>query len=105
MVTDILDEAGIKYRRSRFPSPPEETYAVYTDNVETDGADGLNLMDHHSVTVEVYEPAPDDAAEAAIEAAMDDYGLTWTKQDRYWLQDTQRYQVVYEFEHITKRRA
>ena len=105
MVTNILDAAGIKYRRSRFPSPPEETYAVYTDNVETDGADGLNLMDHHSFTVEVYAPAPDDAAEAAIEAAMDDYGLTWTKQDRYWLQDTQRYQVVYEFEHITKRRA
>ena len=105
MVTDILDAAGIKYRRSRFPSPPEATYAVYTDNIETDGADGLNLMDHHSVTVEVYEPAPDDAVEAAIEAAMDDYGLTWTKQDRYWLQDTQRYQIVYEFEHITKRRA
>ena len=105
MVTNILDAAGIKYRRSRFPSPPEETYAVYTDNVETDGADGLNLMDHHSVTVEVYEPAPDDAAEAAIEAAMDDYGLTWIKQDRYWLQDTQRYQIIYEFEHITKRRA
>ena len=51
MVTNILDAACIKYRRSRFPSPPEETYAVYTDNVETDGADGLNLMDHHSVTV------------------------------------------------------
>lgn len=105
MVTDILDAASVKYRRSRFLSPPAETYAVYTDNIETDGADGLNLMARHSVTVEVYEPAPDDAAEAAIEAAMDDYGLTWTKQDRYWIQDTQRYQVVYEFEYITKRRA
>lgn len=105
MVTEILDASGVKYRRSRFPVPPAETYAVYTDSVETDGADGLNLMDHHSATVEVYEPAPDDAAEAAIEAAIDDYGLTWTKQDRYWLQDTQRYQVVYEFEYITKRRT
>ena len=26
----------------------------------------------------------------------------WDKQDRYWLQDEQRYQVVYEFEFTEK---
>lgn len=104
IIDDILTASGVKYRRSRFPQPPAETYAVYTDDVSTDGPDGINRIFTHDYTVEVYEPAPDDAAEAAIEAAVDAAGLPWTKQDRYWLQDEQRYQVIYEFTKIEKRR-
>ena len=58
----------------------------------------------HDITVELYEPAPNDDAEAAIEAALDAAGVEWSKQDRYWLSDVQRYQVLYEFTYITKRR-
>ena len=103
-IDDILTASGVQYRRSRFPKPPDETYAVYTDDVSTDGPDGINRIYTHDYTVEVYEPTPDDVAEAAIEAAIDAAGLTWTKQDRYWLQDEQRYQVIYEFSSIKKRR-
>ena len=59
----------------------------------------------HSVTVEVYEPAPDDNTELAIEAELDARGIAWAKQDRYWLKDPQRYQVIYEFTYHTKRRT
>ena len=104
MINKILTAAGVKYRRSRFLSPPAETYAVYMGNITTDGPDGINMILTHDYTVEVYEPTPDDATEAAIEAALDAEGLRWVKQDRYWLQDTQRYQVVYEFTYIEKRR-
>lgn len=105
MVNRILTAAGVPYRKTRFPKPPAETYAVYTDDISTDGPDGLNRIYTHDVTVEVYEPAPDDAIEAAVEAAINAQGLPWTKQDRYWLQDSQRYQVIYEFSFIEKRRA
>lgn len=105
MITEILDASGIQYRRSRFPSPPGETYAVYMDQQSADGPDGLNLIFTHDITVEVYEPAPDDAAEKALEDAINCRGLPWTKQDRYWLQDVQRYQVIYEFTYIEKRRV
>lgn len=105
MINSILTAAGLPYRKTRFPKPPAETYAVYTDDISTDGPDGLNRIYTHDVTVEVYEPAPDDAIEAAIEAAINAQGLPWTKQDRFWLQDPQRYQVVYEFSFIDKRRA
>lgn len=105
MIKSILDAAGIEYRRTRFQKPPAGTYAVYMDDVTTDGPDGLNLLLTHSYTVELYEPAPDDAAEQAVEAAIDTAGLIWAKQDRYWLQDEQRYQVIYEFEYIEKRRT
>lgn len=103
MVNNILTAAGIKFRRSRFPEPPAETYAVYMDDVDADGPDGMNRIFTHNITVEVYEPKPDDASEAALEAVLDAAGVRWTKQDRYWLQDVQRYQVVYEFSYIIKK--
>lgn len=102
MIKTILDAAGVPFRRSRFLQPPKGTYAVYMDDVATDGPDGINRIFNHDVTVEVYEAKPDDEAEAAIEAALDAQGLHYTKQDRYWLQTEQRYQVIYEFSYIIK---
>lgn len=108
MIKSILTAAGVKFRRARFLKPPAGTYAVYMDDVETDGPDtpepGAPVTERHACTVELYEPEPDDDAEAAVEAAIVAAGLYYTKQDRYWLQDVQRYQVVYEFDYITKRR-
>ena len=105
MVNEILTAAGLKYRRTRFLKPPAGTYAVYMDNVTTDGPDGQARIFTHNTTVEVYEPKPDDDAEIALEAAITAAGLQWTKQDRYWLQDVQRYQVIYEFNYTEKRRT
>jgi len=102
MIKTILDAAGVPFRRSRFLKPPAGTYAVYMDDVTTDGPDGMNRIFNHDVTVEVYEAKPDDKTEAAIEAALDAQGLHYTKQDRYWLQEEQRYQVIYEFSYIIK---
>ena len=107
MIDSILTAAGFKlnetYRRSRFVTPPAGAYVVYTDDVSTDGPDGVNRIFTHNYTVELYTPTPDDTAEAAIEKALDDAGIRWEKQDRYWLQDEQLYQTIYEFLHIKKR--
>lgn len=109
MVTEILTASGIKYRRSRFLKPPEGTYAIYMDDTTTDGPDGLpsgaSIIVTHDITVELYEAHPDDDAEAALEAAIIAAGLTWTKQDRYWIKTEQMYQVIYEFTYREKRRA
>lgn len=109
MVNEILTAAAVEYAQGRFISMPEGTHAVYFDDIETETADpvasvGMPRIYHHNVTVEVYEPAPDDATEAAIEAELDARGISWSKQDRYWLKDLQRYQVIYEFTYHTKRR-
>lgn len=102
MIKEILNATGLPFRRSRFLQPPAGTYVIYMDDVDADGPDGINRVYTHDITLEVYEPTPDDAAEAAIEAAIDAQGLRWTKQDRYWLQTEQRYQVIYEFTYIVK---
>lgn len=109
MIEEILTAAGVRHRRGRFLEPPEPTYAVYFDDVDRDGADsvatpvaGLPGVYHHNGRIELYESKPDDKTETAIEAELNARGLPWTKEDRYWLQDVQRYQVLYEFSYITK---
>lgn len=106
MVKEILAAAGIKERGSRFTKPPAGTYAVWFDDITTDGPDGLPPMIFtHDVSVELYAPKKDPAAEAALEAEMSARGLHWTKQDRYWIQTEQMYQTVYDFTYTEKRRT
>lgn len=104
MIDTIMKPTGLEYRKARFAAPPSGSYAVYTDDIETDGPDGINAILKHHITVELYESGPDDDAEAALEASLDAAGLVWTKQDRFWIQSEQRYQVIYEFDYIEKRR-
>lgn len=106
MVREILTAAGVQHRRGRFPRPPAGTYAVWMDDITTDGPDGMSpCIFTHDYTVELYESKPDDAAETAIEAALSARGFRWSKQDRYWIASEQMYQVIYNFTHIEKRRV
>lgn len=107
MVNDILTASGIAYRRGRFVGAKPPTYAVYTDDVISDGADNAAFprVETHAITVELYEDRPDEQAEKAVERAITEAGLPWEKQDRYWLQSEQCYQVVYEFDYTEKVRA
>ena len=102
MINAILTASGIPYRQGRFINPPTGTYAVYFDNLTADGPDPVAAG---APMVELYEPRPDPEAEAAMEAAINAHGYAWTKQDRYWLRDAQRYQVVYELTYFEKRRT
>ena len=109
MTETILTGSGIPFRESRYPHPPPGTYAVYFDDQTTDGPDpvggGLPQIVHHGVMVELYEPTLDKDAEARLEAQLNANGIQWTKQAAYWLQNVQRYQVIYEFEYTEKRRT
>lgn len=113
MIKEILTAAGVLHRHGRFLRLPTKTCAIYFDNLEVEGADPVSFDNagelpriyHHDVTIELYEPEPDDEAEAAIEAELEARGIPWTKEDRYWLSDSQRYQVLYEFSYTNKRRT
>lgn len=103
MVNDILTSIGLQNRRGRFVRAPGGTYAVYLDDVSAEGPDILpGMLRRHDVTVELYEPAPDDKTEEDLETVLDAAGLRWTKQDRYWIHSEQLYQVVYDFSYHTK---
>ena len=107
MVNEIMTASGVPYRRGRWVGHKPPTYAVYTDDVTSDGADAAAFprVETHAITVELYEDNPDDGAEKALERAITEAGLPWEKQDRYWLQSEQQYQVIYEFDYTEKVRA
>ena len=106
MVKKVLTGAGFvenqTFRETRFLKPPKTTYAVYMDSFDRRGADGLNLIKDHDYTIELYSYTPDPEAEARIEASLDNLGLEFNKDDRYWIQEAQLYQVVYSFSFLEK---
>ena len=109
MIDEILTASGIPYRQGRYPNPPAGTYAIIFDDHEVSGPDvitpGAPVVVRHDGMVELYEPKFDPEAEAALEAELLSRSITWTKQAAYWLQNVQRYQAIYEFSYIEKRRA
>ena len=106
MIPEILAAAGIKERGSRHTKPPAGTYAVWIDDIETDGPDCMPpCIFTHNVTIELYELKKDTAAVTALEEALTSARLKWTKQDRIWIISEQMYQTIYEFTHIEKRRT
>lgn len=106
MVKYILTEAGFvedeTFKETRFLKPPKTTYAVFMDSFTRRGADGLNLIKDHTYTIELYSYKADPDAEARIEAILDSLGIEYEKEDRYWIQEQQLYQVVYTFDFIEK---
>lgn len=105
MVKEIIELIGVPAKRNRWAKPPAGTYIVWTDYVETDGADGMPPSIYkHDVSFEMYSPKQDEETERLIESVLGSYGRQWVRQDRYWLDDEQVYQTVYDFSYIEKRR-
>lgn len=106
MVKQILTDAGfvegITFKETRFLSPPKTTYTIFMDSFTKRGADCLNLITEHDYTIELYSYAQDPEAESRIEAILDQYGIDFSKDNRYWINDEQLYQVVYTFNFIEK---
>lgn len=110
MVKEILNKAGFveneSYRETRFLKPPTITYAVYTDSFQSGGADNIALIKRHSIAIELYEYAPDPSAESRIENVLNEYypemSDGWEKQERYWIEEEQLYQIIYTFDYIEK---
>lgn len=106
MVDKILSGAGFikntTYKETRFLKPPTTTYAIFNDTRDRRGADNINLLTEHEITIELYEYSPDPEAEKRLEDQFDALGVEYTRQDRYWIQEEQLYQLIYEFSYIEK---
>lgn len=110
MVKRILTAAGLvenqTFRECRFLKPPKTSYAVFFDTVQRRGSDEAARIKNHSITIELYEYAPDPTVEQNIETQLDaafSKMLTgWAKSERVWIESEQLYQVIYSFEYIEK---
>lgn len=106
MVKKILTDAGfvenVTFKESRFLKPPRETFAVFLDAVNRRGADDINLITEHDVTIELYAYSPDSESEKRIEKAFDKFGIPYTKDPRVWIQTEQLFQTIYVFDYVEK---
>lgn len=102
MVNKILEATGIPYKETRFFTPPKSTYAIYNDTKNRRGGDNINLITQHDVSIELYSYKKDPEAEKKIESLLDANGIEYEKQARFWLQEEQLYQVVYDFTYTQK---
>ena len=106
MIKKILTLAGFvegkTFKETRFLKAPNTTYAIYLDSFTRRGADSLNLIKEHTYSIELYSYTPDPEAEERLEIILDSHVLEYEKQDRYWLQSEQLYQVIYTFDFIEK---
>lgn len=105
MIKSILDTVEIPYRETRFIKPPKGAYVVYDDDYSAGGADGLNLIRRHSVTLQLFTTDPGDQEQVVLEAALDAAGFEWEKDAAAWEDQAQRYQTNYYFDYVEKRRA
>ena len=54
MVKEILTAIGVPGWPARCPDPPEGIYALWFDDVATDGPDGYPWIIRHDIMVELY---------------------------------------------------
>ena len=109
MVEKILSYAGFvkdeSFRECRFLISPKSTFATYGDEFECRGSDCMNLIRDHSYTIELYADTPDPESERRIAEAFNHFKIQFHKQDRFWIQDEQLYQVIYTFDYVEKMRS
>lgn len=103
MVDKILKDIGIRYKECQFRKAPPLPYAVWHDSYAAGGADALNNIINHDITIELYSDTPRTDIEAAIENKMNEMSIKFTKQERYWIESEQLYQTIYEFSFLEKK--
>lgn len=104
LAESCLNEAGITNRPTVFRKVTHGTFAVYFDSADNDqGADLINNVRSHDVTIELYEEKQDFKARRALEAVMDERAIKWDRADTVWLEEEQFYETIYTFSYVERR--
>lgn len=102
-VADILQETGLPFTPVAFNNPPGESYATYNEEITRRGADSMNCITEHDVSVEVYSyDFYDDGAVQAVASALDRHVLEYKKYDTTFINSEHLYCTRFEFSFIVK---
>lgn len=102
-VADLLEETGMPYAACAFNNPPSETYAVYYEEITRRGADMLNCITEHEVTIEVYSyDFYDEDAARAVADALDRRALEYKRYETTYINSEHLFQTRFEFSFTSK---
>ena len=102
-VADLLDKTGLPYAACAFNNPPDETYAVYYEEITRRGADLLNCITEHEVTIEVYAyDFHDEDAVRAVADVLDSRSLEYKRYETTYINSEHLFQTRFEFSFTSK---
>lgn len=106
MIADeIMEAAGVPFCYGGwYPKPaPAKPYAVVLDEASSRGADLKNLIEGHSVTIEVYTPKAYDAAADSVAAALDAASVPNDRAEPVWIGEVKAYMTAFYYEVTIKK--
>lgn len=100
---EVLDDMGLPYAEVAWNNPPDETYAIYVEEVTRRGADTMNCITEHEVSVEVYSyDFYDGEAVRKVERVLDRRCIAYTKYETGYINTEHLYQTRFEFSFTSK---
>lgn len=98
VVKDWLEEGTkLKWKELRYIKMPPLPYNIFIDDTSYRGADNLNNIIEHNISLEHYSETIDNENEKIIEDFLNEEELHFEK-NREWLNDEELYVTVYELE-------
>lgn len=88
---------GFTWKELRYLKTPPLPYNIFIDDTVYRGADNLNNIIEHNISLEHYSETIDSANETIIENFLNKEELSFEK-NREWLQEEEMYVVVYSLE-------
>ena len=95
-IKKMLDNGtGLFWKEIRYLKAPSLPWFIFIDNTSTRGADALNNIVEHDLTLEYYYEKEDLQTEKAIEDFLNSEDYQYEKNTD-WLEDEQLFVTVYE---------
>ena len=95
---DILDETGLPFAACAFNNPPDQTYAVYHEEMTRRGADLMNCITEYDATIEIYAyDFYDDDAVQAVVRALDRRNIEFKKYETTFINSEHLYCTRIEY--------
>ena len=101
-VLNGIRSLGYPMHAGDFRKAPRGAYIVYRDEQERGGADLKNTVTLHRLTIEFYSEEVKKDVEKRIEELLDNTAIKYIKLPVEWLEDVQRYQVLYDLKYLDK---
>lgn len=96
-----LETTGYMVEEELFIKPPSLPYIIFTEEIDTSGADDKNCIADRKISIELYSEEINKVAEQAIENLLNEKSIQYSKS-RVWLNEEMMFETIYGFNLIEK---
>lgn len=93
----------LKWKELRYLKTPKLPYFIFIDDIYTRGADSLNNIIEHNLTLEHYSEVVDEENEKIIKDFLDKEDLNYEK-NREWLSEEEMWITIFNVDTFLEKR-